>query len=582
MQDGAFSITDKIIKSLRDRKLVTENDIKKALDLQKEKGGKLSDIIVGMGLVSRPALVSALSSELGIPPIDISRYQISPEVIKLLPKKIAKNYRVIPISKIGNFLTIAIADPLDVFAMDDIAALTGCKINVVIANDKEIDDSIAQYYETGTHDAIEQVIEEMEPQSETGEIEVVEDGLGFMSSAQLAKLTLEAPVVKITNMLLTEGVRMRSSDILIEPEERTLRVRYRVDGILREAEKPPKRIHAALVSRLKVMANLDIAERRLPQDGRFKAKLFGRTVDFRISVLPSSKGEKVALRILDKSQATLDLDKLGFETGPRDIMKEAASKPHGMILSCGPTGCGKTTTLYSVLKFVDSPEKNIITAEDPVEYQLEGINQLTVKPALGLTFANSLRSFLRQDPDVIMVGEIRDFETVDIAIKAALTGHLVLSTVHTTTASASIVRLVNMGVEPFLITSSLILVAAQRLVRKICGDCKESYKIDTVTCGKLGIKADAKAIAYRGKGCKACQRTGYKGRLGLAESLVMSQDLRRLILSKAEEHKIRAQARKEGMTTLRENGTQKVLKGLTSVEEIFRVTVGDQDIPAGN
>jgi type IV pilus assembly protein PilB len=578
MKDVALSIKDRIIKSLCEKKLLVENDIKKALELQKEKGGKLSDILVGMGLVSRSDLVSTLSRELGIPPIDISRYQISPEVIKLIPKKTAKNYHVMPISKMGNFLTIAIADPLDVFATDDIAQLTGCNVSVVIANQKDLDDALAQYYEAGAHDAIEQVIEEMEPKEGAGEIQAVEEDSGFVSSAQLVKLTQDAPVVKLTNMLLTEAVKIRASDVLIEPEEASLRIRYRVDGILREAERPPKRIHAALVSRLKVMASLNIAERRLPQDGRFKAKLFNKMVDFRISVLPASTGEKVALRVLDKTQATLDLDKLGFEDKVRDNIKKAAGRPHGMILSCGPTGCGKTTTLYSVLKFVDSPEKNIITAEDPVEYQLEGINQLTVSPALDLTFASALRSFLRQDPDIIMVGEIRDFETVDIAIKAALTGHLVLSTLHTTTASASVVRLVNMGVEPFLITSSVILVAAQRLVRKVCENCKAPYKLDQVTAKKLHLKPGGKNVAYKGKGCKACQRTGYKGRIGLAETLLLSSEIRRLILAKAEEHKIREQARKEGMATLRENGAQKVLRGLTTIEEVLRVTTGEQDI----
>ena len=579
MKETVGSIKDRIVKSLCDKKLVVAADIEKALALQKEKGGKLSDILVGMGLVSRADLVSALSKELGIPPIDISRYQISPEVIKLIPKKTAKAYRIIPISKIGNFLTVAIADPLDVFATDDIAALTHCRISVVIANDKEIDDAIVQYYEGGTAEAIEKVIGEMEPDEEGIEVQTLDDGTGFVSSAQLARLTQEAPVVKITNMLLAEAIKMRASDILIEPEEASLRIRYRVDGILQEAEHPPKRIHAALVSRLKVMANLNIAERRLPQDGRFKVKIFNRKIDFRVSVLPASNGEKVALRVLDKSQAMLDLDKLGFEKEAAENIKKAAMVPHGMILSCGPTGCGKTTTLYSVLKFVDSPEKNIITAEDPVEYQLEGINQLTVRTDLGLTFASALRSFLRQDPDIIMVGEIRDFETVDIAIKAALTGHLVLSTVHTTTASGSIVRLMNMGVEPFLITSSIVLVVAQRLVRKICVDCKESYKIDKATAQRLQLKAGSKDPVCRGKGCKKCLNTGYKGRIGLCETLPLTHEIRKLILAKSEDSKIRVVARKEGMKTIRENGIQKVLRGVTTVEEILRVTVGDQDIP---
>jgi len=575
MKKHDLSIQEKLMKALCDKKLLVENDIKKALGIQKQSGGKLSDILVGMGVISRLDLLSILSEELGIPPIDLSRYKVSAEVIKLIPKKIAKNYHVMPVSKMGNFLTVAIADPLNVFAIDDIAALTKQKITVVIANSKDIDEAFAEYYEAGTHEAIEKIIDEINPNDS---IEVVEESNEFLTSEQLMKLIQDAPVVKITNMLLAKAVKSRASDILVEPLEHSLRIRYRIDGILKEAEHPPKRVHAALVSRLKVISNLNIAERRLPQDGRFKAKVQNRQVDFRISIIPSSNGEKVAIRILDKTQATLDLDKLGFEEGPLKALKSAAEKPHGMILSCGPTGCGKTTTLYSILKFVDAPEKNVVTAEDPVEYQLEGINQLTVRPELGLTFSSGLRSFLRQDPDVIMVGEIRDFDTVDIAIKAALTGHLVLSTLHTTTASGSIVRMVNMGVEPFLITSSVILVAAQRLIRKICTDCKESYKIDDVTAKKLQLKPGDKRIAYRGKGCKVCQGMGYRGRIGLMEVLIVSPAIRKLILEKAQEHKIKEQARKEGMKTLRENGIQKVLRGDTTVEEIIRVTVGDQDI----
>ena len=575
MAENFLSIKDKVINALCKKKLLVENDIKKAIDIQKQKGGKLSDVLVGMGVVSRTDLMSAFSEELGIPSIDLSRYKISPDIIKLIPKKIAKTYRVMPVSKIGDFLTVAITDPLNVFAIDDIATLTGYKISVVIAGDKEMTDAINEYYEGDTHDAIEKVIDEMTPGSD---IEVLEDQEESLSSTQLIKLTQDAPVVKITNMLLAEAVKLRASDILIEPLESTLRVRCRIDGILREVQSSPRRIHPAIVSRLKVMSDLNIAERRLPQDGRFKVRVQDREIDFRISVMPSSHGEKVALRILDKSQAMLDIEKLGFEKEALEDIKQAAAKPHGMILSCGPTGCGKTTTLYSILKYVDSPEKNITTAEDPVEYQMEGINQLTVRPELKLTFASSLRSFLRQDPDIIMVGEIRDFETVDIAIKAALTGHLVLSTLHTTTASGSIVRLMNMGVEPFLITSSMILVVAQRLVRKICGNCKESYKITDQVAKKLQLKSGDKNIAFRGKGCKDCQNMGYKGRIGLCETLVMSPEVRKLIDERSEEHKIRDQARREGMKTLRENGIQKVLRGSTTIEEILRVTAGEQDI----
>ncbi|MFH1380842.1 MAG: ATPase, T2SS/T4P/T4SS family, partial [Candidatus Omnitrophota bacterium] len=551
------------------------NDIKKALEIQRAGGGKLSDILVGMGHVSRNDLLSALSDEPGIPPIDLSRYKISPEAIKLIPKKMAKAYHVIPVSKMGNFLTVAIADPLNVFANDDIAQVTGHKISMVIAKDKDIDDAITEHYEGGAHEAIEKIIEEIKADDA---IEVLDGSEDSASSTQLLQMVQDAPVVKVTNMLLSEGVKARASDILIEPLENSVRVRYRIDGLLKEVQHPSKRIHAALVSRLKVISNLNIAERRLPQDGRFKAKIQNREVDFRISVIPSSNGEKVALRVLDKTQATLDINKLGFEKETLECIKKSALRPHGMILSCGPTGCGKTTTLYSILKLIDSPEKNIITAEDPVEYQLEGINQLSVKPSLGLTFSGALRSFLRQDPDIIMVGEIRDFDTVDISIKAALTGHLVLSTLHTTTASGSIVRLVNMGVEPFLIVSSLILVLAQRLVRKICERCKEPYTLDEAVVKILQLEPGKKYTAYRGKGCRDCQNTGYLGRIGLAEALLLTPEIKKLILEKAQDHEIKDQARKSGMKTLRENGAGKILRGLTTVEEIIRVTVGDQDI----
>jgi len=365
--------------------------------------------------------------------------------------------------------------------------------------------------------------------------------------------------------------------VLIEPLEDELRIRYRVDGILVEGRRPPKKIHNAIISRLKVMADLNIAERRLPQDGRFKMKIHNREVDFRISVLPSNMGEKAALRVLDKSQVTLNLDDLGFENKPLADLKRMAQRPHGMILVCGPTGCGKTTTLYSVLKYIDVPDKNIITVEDPVEYQLFGINQVSVRLDIGLTFAGSLRSILRQDPDIIMIGEIRDFDTVDIAIKSALTGHLVLSTLHTTTASGSIVRLINMGVEPFLITSSVLLVASQRLVRKICPQCKEDYELDQATVKRLNLKGRIKA--FRGKGCKNCLNTGYKGRVGVIETLVLTPKIRDLIIERAQDNIINDAARKEGMESLRKNGVAKIQAGLTTVEEILRVTIGDQDVP---
>jgi type IV pilus assembly protein PilB len=373
-------------------------------------------------------------------------------------------------------------------------------------------------------------------------------------------------------------VKKKASDILIEPLEKKLRIRFRVDGVLQEEQAPPKSMHPAIVSRIKVISDLDIAEHRLPQDGRFKAKMLGKEVDFRISILPSSLGEKVALRVLDKSVSVLDIDKLGFSEDNISKLKNVSKLPHGMILVCGPTGCGKTTTLYSILKYVDTPQKNIVTVEDPVEYQLEGINQVTAKPEIGLTFATSLRSILRQDPNIIMIGEIRDYETVDIAIKSALTGHLVLSTLHTTTSSGAIVRLVNIGVEPYLINASLICIVAQRLVRKICNYCKEGYTIKKEIADglKLNLSGVKKLEFFKGKGCPQCFNTGYSGRIGIVEVLLLSPQIRELVLVRPQEQVIKQQARAEGMKTLREEGLEAALKGVTTLEEVLRVTAPDE------
>jgi len=570
----AESLRDKIIRSLVDSKLISQKQLNKALDIQKEKGGKLSDILVDENYAKRDDLTAILARELGTPPIRLSRYKVDPAVLKLIPKKLVKQYSIIPVSKIGDMVTIAMADPLNVLAIDDIKALTGYKIGILITTDQEIEDATVEYYEDNAKDAIEGIINNLK---KGDKIEMVSIGGEETDSSALSRMINEAPVVKITDILLAEAVKLRASDVLIEPQEKAVRVRYRIDGELSAIQSLPKHLQDAIVSRLKVMAGLNIAERRLPQDGRFIAELFNKEVDFRVSILPDTFGEKAALRILDKSTAMLDLDKLGFEEGQLDILKQAGKRPHGMILACGPTGSGKTTTLYSLLNYTDSPEKNIVTVEDPVEYKMDGINQVTIRPSLGLTFASSLRSILRQDPDVIMVGEIRDYDTVDIAIKAALTGHLVLSTLHTTTASGSIVRLLNIGVEPFLISSSIVLVAAQRLVRKICEDCKEPYSLDDATAKRL--KIDSKKIKlYRGKGCKKCMDTGYKGRVGLVEILPLTPKIRELVASNAQEFQIKDAARAEGMKTLRENGIAKVLRGITTLEEIIRVTVGDQDI----
>ncbi len=570
-------LKEKLTKILIDNKLIKEQDLNKAMALQKEGGGSLSDILMNLGVVSKNDLMVALSHELDIPPINLSRYKADQNLIKLIPKKVAKHYKVIPISKMGDILTVALSDPMNILAIDDIKALTGFKISMVIASEKDIEDAVKQYYEESAYTAIEKIVSDMDE----GGIRLLDDGSmeTLEGALDLLQMTQEAPVVKITNLLLAEGVNLRASDILIEPLVDEVRVRYRVDGILQEGRRSPRVLHNAIVSRLKVMSSLNIAERRLPQDGRFKVKLHGREVDFRISIIPASTGEKVALRILDKAQATLDIEKLGFDTKSVQELKEAAVRPHGLILLCGPTGCGKTTTLYSILQYVNSIEKNLVTVEDPVEYQIEGVNQVTSKPDIGLTFSAALRSILRQDPNVIMIGEIRDFETIDIAIKAALTGHLVLSTVHTTTATGSIIRLVNMGCEPFLIVSSMIAAGAQRLVRRICQECKEPYELDKETIGLMNIKPDiGKPTFYRGRGCEKCSRTGYRGRVGLIEVLRMTPKIRKLVLQGAQEHTIREEARRDGMKTLRETGIQNALAGITTLDEIVRVTIGDQEL----
>lgn len=570
-----ISLKERLTEILINNKLVTKEQLNKALEVQKEKGGRLSEIIVNLNFIKESELITVLSEGLGIPLIDLKHFKIDHEIVKIIPVDIAHHYQIIPVSKMGDTITLAMADPLNIFAIDHVETLTGYKINPIISTSQDILETLELYYPDATKGIIDDLIKEIS----TPDIELVKDESEVLPSEQeLNRRSREAPVIKITDMILEEAVKRRSSDILIEPLDKKLRLRFRIDGVLQEQQAPPKSMHPSIVSRVKVMSDLDIAEHRLPQDGRFKAKISTREVDFRVSILPSSFGEKVAIRILDKSQATLDIEKLGFSEDSILKLKKTAKIPHGMILVCGPTGSGKTTTLYSVLKFVDSPDKNIVTVEDPVEYQLEGINQVNTRPEIGLTFASALRSILRQDPNIIMIGEIRDYETVDIAIKSALTGHLVLSTLHTTTAPGAIVRLINMGVEPYLINSSVLCVVAQRLMRKICPYCKEEYTIKKDIIDNLKLKYDKnKEIKfYRGKGCSYCFNMGYSGRVGIAEVLLLSSKIRELILSLAQEHVIKQQACKEGMKTLREEGLKQVLKGLTTIEEVLHLTPSDE------
>jgi len=569
------SLKDRLREILINNKLITQGQLDKALEIQKEKGGRLSDIIVDLKFIKEDELISTISAGLGLPLIDLKRFKIDYEIVKIIPINIARHYQIIPVSKMGDTVTLAMADPLNIFAIDHVKALTGFKINPIISSSQDILQAIELSYPDTDKSVIENIVKEMAASS----IELIrEEKEALPSDKELDRISRQAPVIKITDMTIEDAVEKKASDILIEPFDKKLRVRYRIDGILQEEKAPPKSMYLSIVSRVKIMSDLNIAEHRLPQDGRFKIKLSGKEIDFRISILPSSLGEKVAIRILDKSQATLDIEKLGFSEDNISKLKKVSLLPHGMMLVCGPTGSGKTTTLYSILKFVDSPEKNIVTVEDPVEYQLEGINQVNARPEIGLTFASALRSILRQDPNVIMIGEIRDYETVDIAIKSALTGHLVLSTLHTTTAGGAIVRLINMGVEPYLINSSLACVVSQRLVRKICSYCKESYTIkkEIIDSLKLDPERIKKAEFFRGKGCSHCFNMGYSGRTGIAEVLVLTTRLRELILRREQEHVIKQQARLEGMKTLREDGLEAALKGLTSLEEVLRVTAPDE------
>lgn len=570
-----LSLKERLTQLLINNKLITQEQLNKALEVQKKKGGRLSDIIVDLKFIKESDLISVLSEGLGLPLIDLKRFKIDYEVVKIIPVNIARHYHIITVSKMGDTITLAMADPLNIFAIDHVGALTGYKINPIISSSKDILQTIELSYPDATKGIIDDLVKEMSSSS----IELIKEEKEAMPSDQeLDRISRETPVIRITNIILDEAVKKKASDILIEPLDKKVRVRFRVDGILQEAQSPPKSMHSPIISRIKVISDLNIAEHRLPQDGRFKVKISGNEIDFRVSVLPSSLGEKVALRILDKSQAMLNIEKLGFSAEAVSKLKKVAGYPHGMILVCGPTGSGKTTTLYSILKYLDGPEKNIVTVEDPVEYQLEGINQVTARPEVGLTFASALRSILRQDPNIIMVGEIRDYETVDIAVKSALTGHLVISTLHTTTAPGAVVRLVNMGVEPYLINSSLICVAAQRLVRQVCPYCKEKYSVrkDAIESLKIKVPEEKKLEFFRGRGCPHCFNKGYSGRVGIAEVLVLTPAIRDLILKRAQEHIIKEQARKEGMQTLREDGLRAVLQGLTTLEEVARVTAPDE------
>ena len=555
-------ITDLIIKEA----LLSKEQLEEALRIQKKKGGALSDILIAKGWISEADLMGIISEELNILPIKLTHLKVDPEVVKLVPERIARHYSLLPIAKMGKRLVVAMADPLNIFAADDLKVLTKCEIDPVITTSKDIKESIEKYYVEGDAKEIEALVKEAETAQDVEVVEAEEEDISAMTTESNAP-----PVVKMVNLILQEALGKRASDIHIEPGAKEVRVRYRIDGNLQEAFTLPRKSQNALIARLKIMSGMDITESRIPQDGRFRIKMGGKEVDFRVSVLPVTYGGKVVMRALDKSNLSIGLEKLGFLPDSLTAFKEAISKPYGMILVTGPTGSGKSTTLYSILNQLNTPQKNIITIEDPVEYRVDGITQLPVKPEIGLTFASGLRSILRQSPDVIMVGEIRDSETADIAIKSALTGQVVLSTLHTNDAPGAVTRLVDMGVEPFLVASSLLVVTAQRLCRRICPACKEEFRIPKETLERVGIKTE-KQILYKGRGCEQCNKTGYYGRMGTMEVFRVDQKIKEMIVSRASTDELRTYAASKGMKNLWVNAVGKLMAGETTLEEVLRIT----------
>jgi type IV pilus assembly protein PilB len=556
-------------------KLISPDQLQRALAEQKGSADKLGTILVRLNFITEDSLVSFLSKQYAMPAITVAQVDPDPDVLKLVPEQIAKKHSVLPIKRIGNVLTLAMADPTNVFALDDVGFMTGLQIQPVVASEAAIRKAFERLYETGA--SVNDMISELE-EADT-DVEVVEDGEAAFSKADVFDLKEsadEAPVVRLINMILTDAIRRGASDIHLEPYEKVFRVRFRIDGVLHEIMTPPKRLEAALTSRVKIMATMDIAERRLPQDGRIKLRYHQREIDFRVSTLPTIFGEKTVMRILDKEALQLDLGALGFDPWSLEQFSKAIHSPYGMILITGPTGSGKTTTLYSAIHTINSPDINIMTAEDPVEYNLKGVNQVQVNDEIGRTFAACLRSFLRQDPDVILVGETRDLETAQIGIRAALTGHLVLSTLHTNDCPSTPARLLDMGIPPFLVSSSLQLILAQRLGRKICKDCKEPYEANEEILVPYGHVSQGLGTVnfYKGKGCQTCNFTGMKGRVAIYEVMPVTTELRDLMLRNATTAEIRDTAVSQGMKTLRQNALQKVVDGVTTIEEVLRVTMG--------
>jgi type IV pilus assembly protein PilB len=585
--------------------LISPQHLREALDYQREHGGRLGFNLVKLGLVSDDMITAVLSRQYGIPSVNLDLFHIDESVLRLIPQEVAQKHCVLPLSRVGATLTLAMVDPTNVFALDDVKFMTGLNVEPVVVAEASIQHSIAKYYGTSreielaavsneevayskngngkadggiTHEDLVSLDSIDFDEDHDGDVQILEDN-EEIDLATLSRMSEDAPVVRLVNVLLVDALRRGASDIHVEPYEKELRIRFRIDGVLYDVMHPPLKLRDALISRVKIMSKLDISEKRLPQDGRIKVKVKidsrSRELDFRVSTLPTLFGEKVVLRLLDKMNLMLDMTKLGFE--PESLVKfqRNIAKPYGMVLVTGPTGSGKTNTLYSALQSLNTVDTNIMTAEDPVEFNLMGINQVQMKEQIGLNFAAALRSFLRQDPNIILVGEIRDFETAEIAIKAALTGHMVLSTLHTNDAPSTISRLMNMGIEPFLVATSVNLIQAQRLIRRVCKDCKQEQPTPPEALIEIGFSAEeAKSLKiFKGKGCSTCNNTGYKGRIGLYEVLEVTDEIRELILIGASALELRKKAIDDGMLTLRASGLQKIRGGVTTIEEVVRETV---------
>lgn len=580
--------------------LISPQHLRQALDYQREHGGRLGFNLVKLGLVSDDTITAILSRQYGIPSVNLELFDIDESVLRLIPQEVAQKYSVLPLSRVGATLTLAMVDPTNVFAMDDIKFMTGLNVEPVVVAEASVQQAISKYYSTTREIELASVTPDLvhsgngnsfsdadlvsldsldlDHSSIAEEVEVFEENEEIDLSS-LTRMSEDAPVVRLVNVLLVDALRRGASDIHVEPYEKELRIRFRIDGLLYDVMHPPLKMRDALISRIKIMSKLDISEKRLPQDGRIKVRVKvdsrSRELDFRVSTLPTLFGEKVVLRLLDKEKLMLDMTNLGFEAESLVKFQRNISKPYGMVLVTGPTGSGKTNTLYSALQSLNTVDTNIMTAEDPVEFNLPGINQVQMKEQIGLNFAAALRSFLRQDPNIVLVGEIRDFETAEIAIKAALTGHLVLSTLHTNDAPSTISRLMNMGIEPFLVATSVNLIQAQRLIRRVCKDCKKEHPTPVEALVEIGFSAEeAKTLkTFKGRGCPCCNDTGYKGRIGLYEVMEITDEIRELILIGASSLELRKKSIEDGMITLRESGLQKIKNGVTTIEEVLRETV---------